>query len=66
MVFLNSSAIRSADYDPSSQELQITFTTNGSYTYYAVPAWKFAGLLAAASAGEYFNDNIRDQHSSSR
>ncbi len=66
MVFLSSSAIRSAEYDPNSNELHITFTSGGSFTYFAVPAWKYAGLIAASSAGQYFNENIRDQHSSNR
>lgn len=66
MVILNSSVIRDADYDALSQELYITFTSGLSYTYFAVPEWKFAELLAAPSAGQYFNDHIRDHHSSSR
>lgn len=66
MVLLNSSWIHSADYDAITQQLHITVTSGGRYTYFAVPAWKFAGLLAAASAGQYFNENIRDQHSSNR
>ncbi len=56
------SAIRSVDYDPASHEMRITFTSSGTYTYFDVPAWKFAGLVAARSAGQYFNDYIRDQH----
>lgn len=67
MVFLNSSAIHSAEYDPVSQELRVTFTSGGTpYIYFDVPAWKYSGLLTAASAGQYFNDVIRDQHSSNR
>ena len=66
MVLLNSSAIHSAVYDASSQELHLTFTSGGRYTCFAVPSWKYEGLLAAPSAGQYFNDHIRDQHSSNR
>lgn len=67
MVLLSSSAIHSADYDPMTQELRITFTSGATpYIYFGVPAWKYSGLLAAASAGQYFNDVIRDQHSSNR
>jgi len=32
------------------------------YTYFNVPEWKFDGLITASSAGEYFNEHIRDQH----
>ncbi|AGK59544.1 hypothetical protein HYPDE_39378 [Hyphomicrobium denitrificans 1NES1] len=27
-----------------------------------MPEWKYDGLIAAPSAGEYFNTYIRDQH----
>ncbi|WP_041320577.1 KTSC domain-containing protein [Hyphomicrobium denitrificans] len=62
MDFPNSSAIRSADYDPDALTLDVTFTTGRAYTYFDVPEWKYDGLIAAPSAGEYFNTYIRDQH----
>lgn len=64
-VELRSSAIRTVHYDPASRQMRITFTSSGTYAYFDVPAWKFAGLVAASSAGRYFNNHIRDQHSSS-
>ncbi|PPD00482.1 MAG: KTSC domain-containing protein [Hyphomicrobium sp.] len=66
MVALNSSAIKSADYDPATRNLYLSFTSGGNYTYYDVPEWKYLALLSASSAGQYFNENIRDQHSSNR
>jgi hypothetical protein len=66
MVYLNSSAIRAVAYDERTLNLRVTFTSGNTYTYYSVPAWKYAGLINASSAGQYFNDNIRDQHSSNR
>lgn len=66
MVYLNSSAIRAVAYDEQTLHLNISFTSGGTYTYYSVPAWKYSGLITAASAGQYFNDHIRDQHSSNR
>ena len=63
MVHLDSSAISHADYDEASEQLRVTFTTGGAYTYYGVPKWKYVGLVNAASAGTYFHQNIRDQHS---
>jgi lysyl-tRNA synthetase class 2 len=62
MDFPNSSVIRSADYDPDALTLDVTFTTGRIYTYFAVPEWKFDGLITASSAGLYFNTHIRDQH----
>ena len=66
MVYLNSSAIRAADYNQRSLDLNVTFTSGDTYTYYGVPAWKYSGLITASSAGQYFNEYIRDQHSSNR
>lgn len=62
MDFLDSSVIRSADYDPDARTLEVTFTTGRVYTYFDVPEWKYDGLITASSAGEYFNMHIRDQH----
>lgn len=66
MVYLNSSAIRTVIYDERTLNLQITFTSGNIYTHYGVPAWKYARLINTSSAGQYFNDNIRDHHSSNR
>lgn len=66
MPYLNSTAIRQAEWDKSTLNLYVTFTSGNAYTYYGVLERKYLGLLAAASAGQYFNDNIRDQHSSNR
>ena len=63
MVYVNSSAISSVSYNEDTQQLMITFTSGGTYIYYGVPKWKYEGLISASSAGAYFNDHIRDQHS---
>lgn len=58
-----SSAIRRAEYDPSSKVLQIWFAESGGpYDYYGVPQHIFEGLCKAGSKGTYFNDYIRDQY----
>jgi hypothetical protein len=62
MDFPDSSVIRAADYDPDARTLDVIFTTGRNYTYFDVPEWKYDGLITAASAGEYFNSYIRDQH----
>ncbi len=66
MVLLNSSAIHAAVYDEKTSTLSITFTSGKTYDYYAVPKAVYLGLIRAASAGEYFNANIRDHYSSNR
>ncbi len=64
MPYINSSAIAWADYDDAAQELDIRFTSGSTtYTYFGVPEYIYQGLLSASSAGQYFNENIRDQYS---
>lgn len=66
MVYLDSSAIRAADYNERTLVLAITFTSGNTYDYYGVPKSVYLGLISAASAGQYFNAYIRDQYSSNR
>lgn len=62
MDFPNSSVIQSADYDPNARTLDVTFTSGRNYTYFAVPEDVYDALIAASSAGEYFNTYIRDHY----
>jgi lysyl-tRNA synthetase class 2 len=62
MLFPNSSVLRSVDYDPEARTLDVTFTNGKNYTYFGVPDWKYDELITAKSAGQYFNENIRDQY----
>lgn len=66
MVYLNSSAIRAVAYDERTLNLQITFTSGNTLHVLWRPGLEVRGLINASSAGQYFNDNIRDQHSSNR
>ncbi|GJD97893.1 KTSC domain-containing protein [Methylobacterium iners] len=64
MPYLSSSAIRRAEYDPSTRTLQIWFTSGGHpYNYYGVPEEIYRGLITAASAGNYFDRYIKDRYS---
>ena len=49
-------------YDLKSQMLEITFRRGGVYRYQNVPETIFKGLMAAASHGTYFNQNIKDKY----
>ena len=55
----DSACIKSATYDEGREVLTITFTSGKSYEYYDVPAAVYEGLVAAPSAGQYFNKVIR-------
>lgn len=63
MHYFNSTAIHAAKYNPASMTLTIWFTSGSrGYDYYRVPMAIYLGLLNAPSAGQYFNDYIRDQY----
>ncbi len=64
MDFPRSSVLESADYDPEACTPDITFRTGRRYTYVHVPEHVFDALIAAPSAGEYFNTHIRDHYTS--
>lgn len=61
-VFLRSSNLRAAAYDPSTNILTIEFRNGGAYTYSGVPQMVYAGLLAAGSHGRYFQRWIRNRY----
>jgi hypothetical protein len=62
--YFNSTALRAARYDAARRVLSIQFTSGHQfYDYIEVPEHVFSGLLAASSAGQYFNEAIRDQYS---
>jgi hypothetical protein len=67
MAYLNSTAISRAEYDSCARTLSIWFRESGeSYDYFDVPEAIFQALLAAESAGQYFNDHIRNCYRSRR
>jgi len=57
---LNSSVLSSASYDDELKELTLEFTSGRSYTYSQVPPEVFEYLISAPSAGQYFNNSIKD------
>jgi hypothetical protein len=64
MPVFNSSAIDRAEYNPTTQVLQLWFVESGGpYDYYGVPQHVFDDLCRARSKGTYFNNHIRDRYS---
>lgn len=59
---LRSTTLATADYDPDRETLDVKLRTGRVYRYFEVPASVFDELLAAKSAGRYFNTKIRDRY----
>lgn len=57
---VQSSALRSVGYDPDARVLEIEFVSGTCYRYFDVPEAFYAGLMTAASHGEFFTAHIRD------
>ena len=61
-----SKAIANIDHDPVTLALTVTFHGTGAYIYYGVPRAVYEAFLAAPSAGQFFNERIRDRYRESR
>lgn len=57
-----SSVIRSFDYDPADQRLEIEFVSGRRYSYLDVPEAVFDAMRRVASKGSFFNRRIRDHY----
>ncbi|MGQ0558293.1 MAG: KTSC domain-containing protein [Sphingosinicella sp.] len=57
-----STVIKSFDYRPAAQELEITFVTGRRYIYHEVPPGAAAALRAAFAKGRHFNRLIRNRY----
>lgn len=55
-----SDALRSVGYDPDRRILEVEFSSGAVYRYFEVPPVLHAGLMTAASHGEFFVMSIRD------
>lgn len=56
---LRSSNLRAVRYHPTAGVLDVRFVRGGTWSYPGVDPEVHRGLLAAASAGRYFNDHVR-------
>ena len=63
MPAIQSTMLASADYDPTSQTLEVTFRSGETWTYSSVPESEYDGLMGAHSPGRYFLSNIRGVYS---
>lgn len=65
MPHIDSTAIKFADYRPELRELDLTFTSGGTYTFYGVPEVVYEEFLAAESQGEFYHKYIKNKFRSS-
>jgi len=56
---VKSSNLVAVGYDKASSKLEIEFKNGAVYQYDGVSKEEYAGLMDAASQGDYFNQNIR-------
>ena len=59
---LSSSWLRQASYDPDTKQLELITGKGQTYTFEEVPPDIFQRLQDAPSAGEFFNQNIKDRY----
>jgi hypothetical protein len=59
---VKSSAIRSVGYERETAMLEVEFTSDRVYRYFAVPKAVYDGLMEAESVGAYFNEFVRDRY----
>ena len=62
LVEVQSSNIKSAQYNTESEDLTITFNNGAIYEYNKVPWTKFTKFRMSESQGKYFNENIGKAH----
>lgn len=61
-MLVDSTAIRTIDYDPRGKRLRVTFVSGERYAYAGVPAEVYRAFLEADSKGRFFQAQIRDRY----
>ena len=61
---LKSSVLAAVRYHEDRTILEVSFRTGKVYYYFDVPIFHYDALLAAPSAGQYFNEYIRPHYRS--
>ena len=56
---LNSSRIKTAVYNETTESLTIEFVRGGKYKYFSVPEEIYKGLIKSKSPGNYFDTSIK-------
>ena len=62
-----SSTIKSVSYNPDTQVMEVTFTTNGTvFEYHKVGSKEYESFKEATSKGSYFHKNIKNKYKASK
>ena len=59
---LNSSRIRSVEYNDSTEVLTIDFVKGGKYKYFSVPENIYKGIISSKSPGNFFDSFIKPNY----
>jgi hypothetical protein len=59
-VSVDSSTVDAVAYDEASSMLGVRFKSGGEYEYFGVPESVYRGILAAPSAGKYFQTHVKN------
>ncbi|HSD61139.1 MAG TPA: KTSC domain-containing protein [Burkholderiales bacterium] len=63
---VSASNIRSVGYEPSSQTLEVEFTSGRIVQYSRVSPEVHRRLMSSPSPGSYFKDNIEEEYTARR
>jgi hypothetical protein len=66
MTSVDSSNVAAVGFDDDSQTLQVEFNNGATYQYFDVPKAIYDGLLAAASVGQFLNQQVKGTYRYSR
>lgn len=61
-ISIQSTNLKSADYNTETEDLTITFNNGSIYVYEKVPWSVFTKLRMAESQGKFFNENIAKKY----
>lgn len=59
---VKSSMLTHAGFDESTGTLALRFSSGKEYHHTGVPRSKFESLIAAPSAGKFYNEHVRGKH----
>ena len=54
-----STAIARVSYEPETRQMDVQFTSGRTYTHEGVPPEVYEEFVAAGSAGQFYQQNIR-------